>query len=242
MSLPAIVQHLQVLETSGLVGGEKIGRRAYAAALFRQPCASPKAGSAPAGQQGSAAWTASRSSLPPQPEQAAATPRTATSAGSTLQESRGVRMSNPITHASFTLERKLSVPPSRVFQAFSDYESKKKWFGGPPEWTQGESSLDFRVGGRETDVGGPEAASFPRCTPSTTTSSRIERIVYTYEMLLNGERSSVSLSTVELEARRRRHPADPDRTGCLLHGGGPGGRTQGGHRGAARRPAGLPRR
>jgi uncharacterized protein YndB with AHSA1/START domain len=62
-------------------------------------------------------------------------------------------MSTPLTHASFTLERKLSVPPSRVFHAFSDYESKKNWFGGPPEWTQGESSLDFRVGGRETDVG-----------------------------------------------------------------------------------------
>jgi uncharacterized protein YndB with AHSA1/START domain len=62
-------------------------------------------------------------------------------------------MSSPLTHASFTIERKLSVPPSRVFHAFADYETKKKWFGGPAEWVQGESSLDFRVGGRETDVG-----------------------------------------------------------------------------------------
>ena len=44
-----------------------------------------------------------------------------------------------------------------------------------------------------------------------------ERIVYSYEMLLDGVRMSVSLSTLELRARRRRHPADPDRAGCLLH-------------------------
>jgi len=109
-------------------------------------------------------------------------------------------MSNPITHASFTLERKLSVPPSRVFQAFSDYESKKKWFGGPPEWTQGESSLDFRVGGRETDVGGPEGGFVSTMHAIYHDIVQDQRIVYTYEMLLNGERSSVSLSTVELEA------------------------------------------
>lgn len=109
-------------------------------------------------------------------------------------------MSNPITHASFTLERKLSVPPSRVFQAFSDYETKKKWFGGPPEWTQGESSLDFRVGGRETDVGGPEGGFVSTMHAIYHDIVQDQRIVYTYEMLLNGERSSVSLSTVELEA------------------------------------------
>jgi uncharacterized protein YndB with AHSA1/START domain len=109
-------------------------------------------------------------------------------------------MSTPLTHASFTLERKLSVPPSRVFHAFSDYESKKNWFGGPPEWTQGESSLDFRVGGRETDVGGPEGGFISTMHAIYHDIIQDERIVYTYEMLLNGERSSVSLSTVEFEA------------------------------------------
>ncbi|MDQ0679978.1 uncharacterized protein YndB with AHSA1/START domain [Arthrobacter pascens] len=108
-------------------------------------------------------------------------------------------MSTPITHASFTLERKLSVPPSRVFHAFADYESKKKWFGGPPEWTQGESSLDFRVGGRETDVGGPEGGFVSTMHATYHDIVQDERIVYTYEMLLDGERSSVSLCSVELE-------------------------------------------
>lgn len=109
-------------------------------------------------------------------------------------------MSNPVTHASFSLERKLNAPPSRVFHAFSDYESKKQWFAGPAEWTQGESSLDFRVGGRETDAGGPEGGFVSTMHAIYHDIIQDERIVYTYEMLLDGERMSVSLSTVEIEA------------------------------------------
>ena len=108
-------------------------------------------------------------------------------------------MNTPITHASFTLERKLNVPPSRVFHAFSDYSSKKKWFGGPPEWTQGESSLDFREGGRETDVGGPEGGFVSTMYATYHDIVQDERIVYSYEMLLDGQRMSVSLSSLEFE-------------------------------------------
>jgi uncharacterized protein YndB with AHSA1/START domain len=109
-------------------------------------------------------------------------------------------MNTPISHASFTLSRKLNAPPSRVFEAFSDYASKKKWFGGPPEWNQGESSLDFREGGTETDVGGPEGGFVSTMHAIYYDIVPDERIVYTYEMLLDGQRTSVSLSTVELEA------------------------------------------
>ncbi|CAH0258860.1 hypothetical protein SRABI83_03326 [Arthrobacter sp. Bi83] len=109
-------------------------------------------------------------------------------------------MSTPITHASFTLSRTLNAPPSRVFEAFSDFASKKKWFGGPPEWNQGESSLEFREGGRETDVGGPEGGFVSTMQALYYDIVDNERIVYTYEMLLDGQRTSVSLSTVELQA------------------------------------------
>ena len=116
-------------------------------------------------------------------------------------------MNIPVTHASFSLERRLNASPSRVFHAFADYESKKKWFGGPPEWEQGESSLDFRVGGRETDVGGPAGDFVSTMHAVYHDIVENERIIYSYEMLLNGERMSVSLSTVELE---------PDGDGTLL--------------------------
>ena len=109
-------------------------------------------------------------------------------------------MSTPITQASFTVSRTLNAPPSRVFEAFSDFASKKKWFGGPPEWNQGESSLEFREGGRETDVGGPEGGFVSTMQALYYDIVDNERIVYTYEMLLDGQRTSVSLSTVELQA------------------------------------------
>ncbi|MBT2598031.1 SRPBCC family protein [Arthrobacter sp. ISL-72] len=116
-------------------------------------------------------------------------------------------MATPITHASFTLERRLNAAPSRVFHAFSDYSSKKKWFGGPPEWFQGESSLDFREGGTETDVGGPVGGFVSTMHAIYHDIVENERIVYSYEMLLDGQRASVSLSTVELA---------PDGDGTLL--------------------------
>lgn len=116
-------------------------------------------------------------------------------------------MATPITHASFSLERRLNAPPSRVFHAFSDFASKKKWFGGPPEWTQGESSLDFREGGRETDVGGPPGGFVSTMNAVYQDIVENERIVFTYEMLLDGRRMSVSLNTVELA---------PDGDGTLL--------------------------
>lgn len=108
-------------------------------------------------------------------------------------------MTTPITHASFTLERKLNAPVSRVWSAFSDYDSKKKWFVGPAEWTQGESSLDFREGGTETDSGGPEGGFVSSMKAVFHDIVENERIVYSYEMLLDGRRMSVSLSTIELE-------------------------------------------
>jgi uncharacterized protein YndB with AHSA1/START domain len=116
-------------------------------------------------------------------------------------------MSTPITHASFSLERSFNVPPSTVFQAFADHANKKKWFAGPPEWHQGESSLDFRVGGRETDIGGPEGGFVSEMQAIYHDIVEDERIVFTYEMLLDGQRVSVSLSTLEFE---------PDGEGTVL--------------------------
>jgi uncharacterized protein YndB with AHSA1/START domain len=106
----------------------------------------------------------------------------------------------PLVHDSFTLERTLSAPPARVFEALSNPEIKAKWFAGPPSWKQHERTLDFRVGGRER-VSGEHAgkmtsvfdALYLDIVPG-------ERIVYVYEMTVNGRKISTSLATFQLFA------------------------------------------
>ncbi|WP_415856492.1 SRPBCC family protein [Sinomonas sp. G460-2] len=101
--------------------------------------------------------------------------------------------------STFTVERVIAAPPSRVFRAFADFDEKKQWFAGPPDWTQIEASLDFRPGGTEVNIGAtPDGdrsefyAHFYDIVPN-------ERIVYTYEMHHRGVKLSVSLATLELE-------------------------------------------
>ncbi len=103
-----------------------------------------------------------------------------------------------VIHDTFTVERRYAATPARVFQAFADPAAKALWFSGPDEWTQTETGFDFREGGREVSVGGAEGgpafgyyALYQDIVPD-------ERIVFTYEMTMDGRRISVSVQTVEL--------------------------------------------
>jgi len=58
-------------------------------------------------------------------------------------------MSEPIVHASFSVERTFPAPLARVFGAFADPELKAKWFHGPDGWEPRTRTLDFREGGHE---------------------------------------------------------------------------------------------
>ena len=51
------------------------------------------------------------------------------------------------TKATFVIDRVYPAKPARVFKAFSDEQSKAKWFGPPTDWEQLERSFDFRVDG-----------------------------------------------------------------------------------------------
>jgi uncharacterized protein YndB with AHSA1/START domain len=103
-----------------------------------------------------------------------------------------------ITHAAFTVERVFPVAPARVFHAFADKDAKAAWFGGPDEWTVTERAFDFRVGGHEVDGGGPVGGPVSRMDLTYYDIVPDQRIVYTYEMTLDGTRISVSLATIEL--------------------------------------------
>ena len=101
-------------------------------------------------------------------------------------------------HAAFVVERVYDASPDRVFAAWSDPQAKARWFHDP----EGEFELDFRVGGWERGRGtlpnGSEyafEALYRDIVPD-------RRIVYTYDMFLDGIRISVSVATAEFKPER----------------------------------------
>jgi uncharacterized protein YndB with AHSA1/START domain len=97
-------------------------------------------------------------------------------------------------HATFALERTYDAVPARVFAAWADQEAKSRWFGAPGST---EHQLDFRVGGRELNRGGPPGG--PVYTYDAVYYDIVEdqRIVIAYEMYMDDARISVSVATVE---------------------------------------------
>jgi uncharacterized protein YndB with AHSA1/START domain len=133
-------------------------------------------------------------------------------------------MKRSISHAMFTIEKTYNAPPARVWKAFADKETKRKWFGGPPEWSAGPYEMDFRVGGFERESGGPKGgpthyfvSRFEDIVPN-------ERIITTYEMRLDDTRISVSVATVELEPTAKGTKMTFTEMGAYLDGHDPGGK------------------
>ena len=102
-----------------------------------------------------------------------------------------------VTHGTFTIERRFDASPRRVFQAFADPQAKARWFGGPPEWGPNEKTMDFRVGGRETNRATPPGSKVHSFEALYYDIVPDERIVYAYEMHIGEERISVSLATIQ---------------------------------------------
>lgn len=105
--------------------------------------------------------------------------------------------SSSVTHATHLVERVFDATPAQVFAAWAEPAMKARWSIGAPEWSP-EHQLDFRVGGSEYYRGeqpdGPTheiAATFLDIVPD-------ERIVYAYDVSLDGERILVSLATIAL--------------------------------------------
>ena len=102
-----------------------------------------------------------------------------------------------VAHDTFVIERTYDIPISQVFRAWADPIVKARWFAGSAEALGAGYELDFRVGGREVNRGGPPGG------PVYTFESQFrdivpdQRIVYTYEMFADDNRISVSVATVQ---------------------------------------------
>jgi len=101
-----------------------------------------------------------------------------------------------VEHATFVVERTYPASPERVFAAWSDLEVKKRWYSDP----EAHLDLDFRIGGREHGSGSaPDGRAF-RYEARFHDIVPPRRIVYAYEMFIDGTRISVSLATVAFES------------------------------------------
>ena len=104
-----------------------------------------------------------------------------------------------VTHASFTIERTYDASPARVFHTFADPAAKAQWFSGPPDWLTLEHEMDFRVGGREVERGGPVGGPVHAFNAIYQDIVPDRRIIFSYDMHLDDQRISVSMTTIELE-------------------------------------------
>jgi uncharacterized protein YndB with AHSA1/START domain len=100
-------------------------------------------------------------------------------------------------HDTFVIERDYDILVARVFRAWADPLLKARWFAGSTDALGDSYGLDFRVGGRETNRGGPPGG--PTFTYESVFRDIVpgRRIVYTYEMHADDDRISVSVATVE---------------------------------------------
>ena len=104
-----------------------------------------------------------------------------------------------VTHATFVIERRYPSTPSQVFHALADKEAKSKWFADPRQGGRKPAlEMDFRVGGRETNSGGPEDGPAHRFNAIYWDIVPDERIIYAYDMHIGDQRISASLATIEL--------------------------------------------
>jgi uncharacterized protein YndB with AHSA1/START domain len=106
-----------------------------------------------------------------------------------------------VTHDTFVIERTYDVPVAQVFRAWADPMLKARWFAGSADALGAGYELDFRVGGREVNRGGPPGGPVYTYESSFCDIVAEQRIVYTYEMYADEARISVSVATVQFRSQ-----------------------------------------
>jgi uncharacterized protein YndB with AHSA1/START domain len=103
------------------------------------------------------------------------------------------------TRGAFTLERVFKATPAQVFHAFVDPAAKQRWFAGGADQTVVERTMDVKPGGRERVVGHWKSGMRTQFDAVYFDVVADRRLVYAYEMHLDGRKISVSLASIEIE-------------------------------------------
>ena len=123
-----------------------------------------------------------------------------------------------ITHGTFSLERAYDVPRERVYAAFATLEGKAAWFGGGGDYVLVERTFDFREGGTERATGRWANGTVSQFDATYFDIVPNARIVYAYEMHIDGTKISVSLATIEFKAAGAGTRLLVTETGAFLDG------------------------
>ena len=103
------------------------------------------------------------------------------------------------THATFVIERTFAAPVAAVWHALSDNAARDQWFGGGSAFSVRDKSHDFRVGGRAVEDGQWHGGPTSRFDATYTDIVEHQRIIFTYDMWVNDQHMSTSLTTILLE-------------------------------------------
>lgn len=107
-------------------------------------------------------------------------------------------MAGPVVHRTFSVERTYPALPSRVFAAFANPETKRRWFAESPGFEVDEFAIDFRVGGFERTLFRAAGGAAGRNDTVFLDIVPDERIVFAYSLTDEEVRTSAALTTVEL--------------------------------------------
>ncbi|HEY4094563.1 MAG TPA: SRPBCC family protein [Baekduia sp.] len=105
-----------------------------------------------------------------------------------------------VIHADFAIERRYGCSPPQTFSAFADPALKRQWFAVPADWAETDWTLDFRVGGGETNRGRSPDGKLHAFVSRFHDIVAERRIVFAYDLLVDDQLVSVSLTTVEVFA------------------------------------------
>jgi uncharacterized protein YndB with AHSA1/START domain len=106
-----------------------------------------------------------------------------------------------VSHDTFVIERTYDVPVAQTFRAWADPRLKARWFAGSAEALDHGYELDFRVGGREVNRGGPPGGPVYVFESEFRDIIPEQRIVYTNEMYADKTLISVSVATVQFRGQ-----------------------------------------
>jgi uncharacterized protein YndB with AHSA1/START domain len=102
-------------------------------------------------------------------------------------------------HATFTIERNYPAPLGQVWHALSDSDARSHWFGGGDDFEVSERSHDFRLGGHEVEDGRWRNGPASRYESTYTDIVDRHRVVFTYDLWVDGQHLSTSLTTIVVE-------------------------------------------